>query len=287
MGLRHVLGFLAVSFLLVSSGTLVAAGDIFSYQDYIDEGIRSFKSHEDRAAFQCFNKAHALVPAAEEPLEYINLLKRLYDGRLEDLTGRKIDADRARAIGDALDHQGQPSAASSASASKGAASSAAAVLRAPAKAGKTPEIITIDEIIKADPAKPTIRVDLGAAVIIEGRDVKRFLEVQPGFLQVTADGRNRLRVEAKRWGSVFLHVWDERGRTTIYVEVTIPRSPQITEVSQASAPLERARPWHMKYAMDYGSYYTRPEGGHFRQGSSNLQQTFGIDGDTPYGVADA
>ncbi|MEI6437822.1 MAG: pilus assembly protein N-terminal domain-containing protein [Candidatus Omnitrophota bacterium] len=281
MILQRVLLLVAFFPLVLSCGVARAGDNSLTYDYYLNEGIAAFKAHRDQVALDYFNRAHFLSPAAEEPLEYINLLKRVYDGRLEDLSGRPVEKDRARVISDALDHFGEADVAPQPGTIKPAPVAVAA------KPVKRLDRVTIDDILGANPAKPSIRLDTGSSVVIEGKDILRFLVVDPGFFTVKAEGRDQIRVEGLKWGSSFLHVWDQRGRTTLYVEVFLPHAYETPEAPQTAAIVEHAPPFRMRYTLDNGSFYSGRDMTHLRRGSSTIQESVAIDGETPYGALDA
>ncbi len=304
MILRRVLIGLAGILFIFSAAVARAADSSVEYDYYLNEGIQAFKDHNDPLAFEYFNKAHFLVPAAEEPLEYINLLKRVYDGRLEDLSGKHIETDRSRAIGGVLDQFAKPVPATSAGVSvkPGPVEPKAAIIPASAVTSpvashsstafsvgpnKTPDVISIDDIVSGSQAKPSFRLDVGSSVIVEGKDIQRFLIVDPGFFTVKLEGRNQVRVEGKKWGSSFVHIWDARGRTTIYIEVFLPHAYEASAEVLAAALVEHTPPFKMKYILDNASYYLGPDTHHFHKQSHTIQETVIVEGQTPYGYLDA
>lgn len=313
---RALIGLAGICVITISA-VAFAGENPGTYEYYLNAGLQSFKDHDDRSAYEYLNKAHVLSPSAEEPLEYINLLKRIYDGRLEDISGRQVERERAQVFNHPADDSAtpelkvqappvivmarparpdQPDQLKSEAVKPAnrllppapAVSSKQAVTRTVIGARNIPEVISLDRILTAGQTKPTLRLDVGAGVIIEGKGVQRFLEVDPGFIQVKAEGRDQIRVEGKKWGSTFLHIWDDRGRTTLYIEVILPHAADGGEESPlAPTVLEHTPAFKMNYNVDRGTYSSGPDNGHLHRRSMDVQQSAGLEGQTPYGYFDA
>ena len=54
-----------------------------SYQHYLSQGKEQLKDQDYEEAFLSFKKAHLIDPYEEEPLFYLNLIKRLLEGQVE------------------------------------------------------------------------------------------------------------------------------------------------------------------------------------------------------------
>ncbi len=277
-----------------------------SYEQYLNEGVQAFKNRDDQAALDYFHRAHLLYPSAEEPLQYINLIKRTQDERLQ-VMGVPLEPDhpeaREKVIQATLDQfvgraqkplaitqqpllekkVEQPLPARKVTALP--ALSATQVVSHSSAIRKTNDVLSLDDVVASSQDRPSIRIVFGSSVIVEGRNLQRFLAVNPEALNVKPAGRDQIIIEAKHWGSSFLHIWDERGRTTVYVEVMLPAASN-EFVSAQSAAVEHAPPFRMNYALDNSSFYYGPDLGGLRRRSLNVQETFGLTGETPYGLLD-
>jgi hypothetical protein len=158
---------------------------------------------------------------------------------------------------------------------------------APFKEKKAPDIISLVEQMRQGDTKPRLQLELGASVILEGRNIQRFLVVDEGFLQAKTIGQDQIQVTAKKIGRTFLHIWDDNGRWTFQVEDVFPRSEGLEAVSPRSALLEHSRPFQFKYSNDWSAYYYDAKDTGLVRRSVNYRQDLGVVGDTPYGVLDA
>jgi len=151
---------------------------------------------------------------------------------------------------------------------------------------KPVERVTLSEITGAGQPRNAIRIVLGGAVIIEDRNIQRFLVVDEGFIEVKIIDHNQMRIDARRRGSTFLHIWDDNGRTTLFVEVILPAStgPQAVGGMQS---VEHSRPFRFTYSNDWSAYYSGNEIPNMRRQNVTFYQYLGMDGETPYGVLDA
>lgn len=310
---------------VVASRPASAEEDILAYEYYLNAGVQSFRDHNDEAAIDYLNKAHLINPSAEEPLHYINLIKRVYDGKVQPvLSAAKEPAlagsdERARAIDAAMDQAAvkkQPAVAVTPDkpeeympASIPAPVPAAAKKEPLVPVAKSPvpvqpenrkmapafvqtsskgkvDTVTLDDIQNSGQAKPTLNVEMGSVVVIEGRNIRKFLEIDPGFIAISEEGGSRIRIEGKARGSTFLHIWDDRGRTTVFIEVIFPRIPE-EQAAQRPVELEHAPPFKMRYALNSSSYYYGPDASGLRRTQHDVQESFALEGETPYGFFDS
>ena len=85
-------------------------------------------------------------------------------------------------------------------------------------------VLSLARISNNGQIKPKLQIEYHSSVIIEGKNIQRFLVVDEGFIGVKIIDVDHLEVDAQGYGTTFLHIWDDTGRNTIYVEVIFPKS---------------------------------------------------------------
>ncbi|MBF0331035.1 MAG: hypothetical protein HQL17_03800 [Candidatus Omnitrophica bacterium] len=257
--------------------------------------------HDDQEAIYFFKQAHLVEPSAEEPLRYLSMLNPSNEvDYLNESTASTDDTERAYAIFDALDQfqaataikakivfePGSGTAAPSAGKIMQSAKAASIVHGADKKENAPIDVITVDDILKANPQKPTVRVAFQHSVIIEGKDIEKFLVIDPLFIAAKQVSRDRIQIDGKLRGGTFLHIWDVLGRKTIYIEVILPIIT-LEDMALAEGPVEHAAPFRLKYSNDWTSYYTGPQVSDLRRRGLTFYEQVGTEGQTPYGNMDA
>lgn len=279
------------------------------YQNLMKDAQEAFDQGDQSTALGFFYRAHLAKPEEEKPVEYINLIKRQREERVIPLERRKavlsaLDGFDQNTVSPAVPQEaprsvksapvsaparpskeaGHPPATPSAAVPVPSGESQATPPQ-PVKETQILESIYLPDLLKTG-TKPTLRLEIGTTVKVQGKNIQRFMVVDEGFLEISADGRDHLRIKALKRGGTFVHIWDDAGRSTIYVETIFP--VQEADRSQKDQSVEHARPFRFSYSNDWSAYYqgesvTTME----RSTHPTFQQTFAMDGDTPYGVWDA
>jgi hypothetical protein len=293
------------------AGELPAGHTNRSYRLFLGLGKNEFARRNYNQALLYFQTAVEINPDEVEANHYINLIKRAQDHRLTHLesphespkaaqrvsgetsgplTPRQeaIDAALQRAERDlTVEHPAAVSLAASSSLIKEPSSNTVqnAEIR-PVQTNGTKTIL-LDDALWATQPKTRLRIAMKSSLILEGRNIDRFLIVTPGGINVERIDRDHIRVTGDRIGTTYLHVWDERGRWTFYVECILPIQHTSSKVSAQNAEEESASPFKFNYAVDGGTLYQGPTMPSAKRKSLDLQQTLGVVGDTPYGTSDA
>jgi hypothetical protein len=246
------------------------------YFPYLEEMLQKGKDalqHQDYiSAKQYFYTAHLLDRNAAQPLEYLNLVKRLAEGRVvvepsvvtnpvvaqppvsrpEVVPSRIITAmpkSSDRVVASALDQLEKPVPAKAVS---------SRTVSMP-KAKKPIEVISIEEVLQhAEGGRALLKIDLGSSLIVEGKNIKKFLVVTEGPVAVKIITRDQIQIDTQKIGVTFIHIWDDLGRRTIYVQVVFPPPPE-GEMVMAAPDADHARPFRVNYSNDWSSYYSGPD----------------------------
>ncbi|MBF0122833.1 MAG: pilus assembly protein N-terminal domain-containing protein [Candidatus Omnitrophica bacterium] len=153
------------------------------------------------------------------------------------------------------------------------------------KAPTSVETISLVDVMKGG-ARPGVLIDLWAALKLEGQNIQRFLVMDPAVVEAKIVTKNQIQINALKRGTTFIHIWDDAGRSTINVDVIIPQ-PSGEDLVQLPTKSEHARPFRVVYATDWGSYYYGDNIPNLERRSLSVQQSIGVDGETPYGDFDA
>lgn len=150
---------------------------------------------------------------------------------------------------------------------------------------KIVETVNLADLMKTGD-RPTLRFEMGTSVRVEGRNIKRFMTVDEGVVEVYADGRDHIKITSLRRGMTFLHIWDDAGRSTVLLEIVFPVDESDRSAEQMS--VERSDPFRFHYSNDWGAYYQGPDAATMKRSARpDFRQTYAMDGDTPLGVLDA
>ena len=287
------------------------AGPSLSYEEYMEKGTSALEQQDRYTALEYFYKARLVDPAAEAPVEYINLIKRMIDERVvhvkPKMVGQSLDQVK-RSVPSAPEAEPPAFTAPAVSPRRMLTEASTAVVPvqtversyAPVPALPVPvarsyiqpakkrveDIIAIADIVKNAAPRPTLRLEMGRTVILEGKNIQKFLVVSEDFIQINRISADRLQISGQRRGSTFLHVWDDAGRATIYIEILFPDSSGELAAGHP-LPLEHAAPFRFNYANDWSGYYNAPQGSTMKRRSLTFEEDVGMLGETPYGYLDS
>jgi hypothetical protein len=268
------------------------------FEEMLEKGKAALERKDYGSAKQYFYTAHLLNRNAPQPLEYLNLVKRSQEDRV-------VFVDRSKVIAQALD-QVQPSQVTVSPKKVISPRTVAPVARKALDAQSVPvleealpvrvagvkpaksqiDVISLDEIMQnAHNGRVVIKLDLWSSLIIEGKNIQKFLIVDQGFFTAKIITRDQVQVDAQKRGSTFLHIWDDAGRRTIYIEIVFPKSME-GDAAPSVAAVEHAQPFRVYYANEWGSYYTGNDIPGMKRKSLTYQQNFGVEGQSPYGFFD-
>ncbi|MBF0490837.1 MAG: hypothetical protein HQL15_09555, partial [Candidatus Omnitrophica bacterium] len=146
--------------------------------------------------------------------------------------------------------------------------------------------IKLEDVVASNPARPSIRMVYNTSLILEGRNIQRFLAMDEGFLEVKTMDRNQINVKALRYGGTFLNIWDDSGRRTIYVGIVFPETQNSSQAVNLSKTEQHEKPFKFYYSNDWNTYYYGQKGSAFKRQSYDFVQSFLLVGQSPYGYFD-
>ncbi len=147
--------------------------------------------------------------------------------------------------------------------------------------------ISIDEIASASSGgKLSIRLVYNSKIIIQAKNIQRFLAMDEGFLNVERIDHNQIMVKAIKYGGTFLNVWDDGGRRTIYIGIIFPEYSN-SQSDEESKIVEHEKPFRFSYSSDYNTYYNETKEQPFKRQSYGLTQNYAFEGQSPYGYFDS
>jgi hypothetical protein len=168
-----------------------------------------------------------------------------------------------------------------------AAAPQAGVIYVPGAKGKQPPmVISLAQLTNNPQIKPKLQIEYHSSVIIEGRNIKRFLIVDESFIKAKILDANHLQIDALAIGTTFIHIWDDFGRHSFYVEVVFPK-PTNANNGLVYNGVRHSEPFVFSYANDWNSYYAGPKAHDIKRQSYQFEQSLGVRGETPYGYFDA
>jgi len=169
----------------------------------------------------------------------------------------------------------------------------AAVINRPAvyvsmqKAKNAPAIILLAQATNNGQIKPKLQIELNSSVILEGKNIQRFLVVDEGYITGKTIDTDHLRFDALRIGTTFLHVWDNFGRYTFYVEVVFPKYTSPYGPQAVNNGVQHSQPFKVIYTNDWDTYYSGKNIPGLKRQSYEFTESLAVTGETPYGFFDA
>ncbi len=133
-----------------------------------------------------------------------------------------------------------------------------------------------------------IEIQENKYIIIRGKNIQRFLVIQPDLLYAEKLNDHDLSVMAKNIGPSSIIIWDDNGRTSIECTGIMPISdtPTLEEVMRREE--EHAGNFKLRYNLDWYSYESgRRLSTVDRSGSYSWIHNLRLDGATPYGLLDS
>lgn len=253
-----------------SKEAVAIQSSLSSYRKNTDMGLKAFNQGDYKKASYYFHQAALDLSDKTRSQERINLTKRMQEGRVAQLQ-------------DAASSQVQDRVVIAQAGEMKRAVSDRKVLKISDL--KQSQVLNLDDRLWATQPKTQLQIQQGSSIVLEGKNIDRFLVITPGVVNVQRIDRDRLIMSGVQIGTTFVHLWDERGRWTFYVQGIFP--VQFTD-SQPQVPTEekQADPFKFSYSVDGGSVYRGPDIPSAERQSLNMQQTLGLKGETPYGVAD-
>jgi len=287
------------------------------YRYYFSEGIKAFQKYDIKKALRYFKIAKIFDPASKESERYLSILDQMQG--IENPPQPVAHAVVPQVpvvtkisqspVAQATVHQqtlSPPAAQSQPAANRVPTVPAAAVqavgptqLYAPQaqprpqaaiyvpeeKSKKAPLVLLLAQITNNGQVKPKLQIALHSSVIIESKNIKRFLVVDESFIKVKIIDADHLEIDTLAIGPTFLHIWDDGGRHTLYVEVIFPRS-LTSGRAQAMDGLKHGEPFKVTYNNDWTTYYSGKDIPALKRQSYDFEQTLAITGETPYGFFD-
>ena len=276
-----------MAFMLSSNSAAYAYLEIPKF--LCEMGLRFYQEGRIPEALQEFKKALLAKPNYEPALRYIEMIEK-QQGEVMPLLPEKPDILKPQAMDRELEVQEFLDMVEK-GITPGILPGAAPKLKqkiAPKEkkaAEQKAKIFYLNDELWLTQTKPDITMDIGESVTLQGKNIKRYLVVSPGFLDLKRVDKDTIVLTAGlRKGFTFLHVWDDHGRWTFPVSAVFPKSmfyPLEQEIE------EGVQPFRLTYAADWNSYYSGSSVGTMDRESLAFSQWVGIAGDSPYGKLDS
>ncbi len=266
------------------------------YRYYLNEGIEAFEKHDYKKAIHDFTIAVIFNPDSKEADRYLRILSVPVVAKIPTM----VPVPQVIAQAQPVAIMPQPAPAVPAAQAVGQQQPylpslqpqpAAAALKPTAyvtalKPKQPPMVISLAQITNLGVPKPTLFIEFHSSVILAGKNIQRFLVVDEGFIGVRIIDTDHLEIDALRIGTTFLHIWDDSGRHTLYVEVVFPKTVSAAEL-QGMNEVQHSQPFRFTYSNDWSTYYSGKNIPALKRQSYDFNQTLGLTGETPYGFFDA
>ncbi len=133
-----------------------------------------------------------------------------------------------------------------------------------------------------------IQIEEGKDIIIRGKNISRFLIVQPDILRAEKLNDNDLSVTAKNIGLSSLIIWDDNGRRVIECSGIMPIPEGVMVEDLMRKEKERTENFKLRYNLDWYSYESgRRLSSIERSGTYSWIHNLRLNGLSPYGLLDS
>ena len=229
-----ILAFLNAAIAPVSAYTQIP-------QFIFESGLRFYQQGRYTEALDEFQRALIVQPDFEPAIKYIEIIKEKHliknretlpaeQPKQHFLLPQAKKTNNQTAMQSDLDKFEPPKPFAAAPVQKPAQKQTyfAAAEKAPQAAKKAPEpkSLTLDESFK-EQTPGYIKIEKDKAMLVQGKNIIRYLVTQPDIITVQKTGSDQLLVTGKEYGFTYLHVWDERGRWSMEF-LTSPSEPEGT-----------------------------------------------------------
>ncbi len=282
------------------------------YRYYLKEGIEALGKHDDKKAIHYFNIAIIFDPNSKKADRYLEILGQPIPQVIPQSQSLPLVQPQQVAVISqpqpyspsvqpqpavimpqpapavpAAQAVAQPQPYSSSAQPQPAVIMPQPVIYVTAPKPKIPvAAISLTQISNNGQLNPRLQIEYHSSVIIEGKNIKRFLVVDEGFIGVRIIDTDHLEIDALRIGPTFLHIWDDFGRHTLYVEVVFPKSVNSFSMSQSMNGVQHGEPFKVTYTNDWHTYYSGKNIPALKRQSYYFNQTLAVTGETPYGFFD-
>ncbi|MFH0772114.1 MAG: SdrD B-like domain-containing protein [Candidatus Omnitrophota bacterium] len=138
------------------------------------------------------------------------------------------------------------------------------------------------------PISPKIEIEKGASALIPVKNVSRFLSVNPRIASAQKISAESLSVTATGLGATFIHIWDERGRSTVRIEVKQKGAKARAERQKKIAEERLVESFKAKYWFDFESIFSRPDEPNVaKYRYTRHYHNLAVNGETPLGDVDS
>lgn len=265
---------------------IVTPQSVFAYsrvaEFLCEDGIRYFKDGDFVEAENVFKKALLAEPDYPPALYYLQLISEILEGKAEPssgVSGYGINQDKKKVMQEHLLNSIE---------SGTYLDSGATGLSIPK--GRQDEKLPGYYFLN-DPRlsiQQPIQIEEDKYIIIRGKNISRFLVVQPDLLYAEKLNDHDLSVMAKDIGPSSIIIWDDNGRTTIECTGIMPISDTPTLEEVARREEEHAGNFKLRYNLDWYSYESgRRLSTTERRDSYSWIHNLRMDGATPYGLLDS
>jgi len=272
----------------LASSSQTLPKESIGYRYYLEAGINAYQAHDNIKAIHYFNLAIVFNPDSKEVDQYLQDLSQSTSISPSPITvSEQGERGHLPLTEIASAKEQQPRNDLSPSPTPAVVVPQNTIYVAPQKPKKPPEVISLSQILNnPGQSKPRLQINLNSSVILEGKNIQRFLIVDEGYIGVKAIGLDELELDALRVGTTFLHLWDDTGRHTFYVEVIFPKIVNPNGVDPEMNGVYHSSPFTATYSNDWSTYYTGKNVKSLRRQSYELDQSLAVKGETPYGNFD-
>ncbi|MBM3255438.1 MAG: hypothetical protein FJZ08_03980 [Candidatus Omnitrophica bacterium] len=254
-----------------------------------ETGMKFYKQGRYEEALQSFLQALILEPDYKPALKYIQMLKLKGAVKEEDIAYPALQPAFIPGPNLGLENSDmtrlEKEMILERRSKKGLARSLPGELTLEGEALSMPT--AVPSVIRLDQAftqlSQPIEITQGMSIIISGKDIQRFLVIEPNILTVEQKNPDELLVKAANIGYTYVHVWDENDRWTIEFLCTLPEPEGPTYDEMLRREEEKARNFRLIYDLSWNSYESGRRIKSLRRSSYNWGHRLSLSGETPYG----
>lgn len=148
-----------------------------------------------------------------------------------------------------------------------------------------PGILLLDENVKT--LKFPLEIEKGKSIIIQGKNIQRFLATQTDILGIERIKPDEILVSGNNIGYTYLHIWDDNGRWTLELLGTPPKPEGLTLEEELRLAEEKASTFKLRYMLDWYMIEQGRRIDELERQTYSYTHLIDLKGPTPYGDFDS
>lgn len=294
---------LSAALILIFFVSSASAQTSRSYELYMRLGRKAYDARDYQKALSFFKQARLANPSSFESVQYIDQIKqyihdeeektKMPSGSVSKISSagsiKNTPVEDESAESDVLELSGPAFPSANENFEQTAkeyqtAKKISFVEKPEKKTESFEQILPLDHELWQEQPNTQLSIELDKTIILEGRNIEKFLVITEGFISAERMDRDHVRIKAEKRGETFFHIWDEHGRWTFNIEVIFPEAlTKGVKESLQDMSEDSVKPFRFFYSNHWSTLYGGEDLSKLTKRSREFRQWMSLNGETPYG----